>query len=149
MDETVRNTNLGDLEPYVAERIKDILRRMKARKYKLVSHKLTEDAFFDPMVFETKRSKARQQYLYGQGRTFWQCMRAGMNPVAARRYAQPRGKVVTRTLKSKHCVGKAVDIVSKSCMWSHPLFFDALEEEARMEGMASLGFERCHIEWRG
>lgn len=120
MTSTAREYRVETLEPYVAERVRRILARMRERG-------------FDPMVFETRRSLERQKYLYGIGRT----------------HSLDR-KPVTWTLKSKHIAGKAADIISRSKFWNAPAaFWTALRQEANREGMHVLSKELCHIEWRG
>jgi uncharacterized protein YcbK (DUF882 family) len=104
--------DLNLLQPYVKERVVKLLAAMRARG-------------FDPEVFETYRSPARQRALMS------------------------RGPNTTRTLKSKHLTGKAVDIISKSRHWHWEAFFKALAEEARSVGLHTLRFEGCHVEWRG
>lgn len=59
------------------------------------------------LVVETYRTRERQNYLYGQGRTKVQCLAAGV-PAS---YARPGAKQVTWTLNSIHCLRKAVDVV--------------------------------------
>jgi len=118
--EPPRITDIGSLEPYVAERVRRILTRLRK-------------AGWDPVVYEARRTPARQAWLYGVGR--WHS-----------RDRQP----VTRTLASKHLTGKAVDIVSRSHGWSSAEFFDALKRAAEAEGMeAPYGWDRAHVEWRG
>ena len=56
--------------------------------------------------FEALRSLDRQKCLYGQGRTGWECLKAGISAS----WARP-GNIVTWTLQSQHLVGKAVDMV--------------------------------------
>lgn len=60
-----------------------------------------------PLVIETYRTRERQNYLYGQGRTRAQCLAAGV-PAA---YARPSLAQITWTLNSIHCLKKAVDVV--------------------------------------
>jgi hypothetical protein len=117
--EPKRNADITSLVPYVADRVEKILARMKARG-------------FDPIVFEALRTKARQEWLYGVGRTH-----------------SLKRKPITWTLKSRHLAGKAVDIISKKRGWNWPEFYTALREEARREGMYALDVEQCHIEFRG
>lgn len=119
MREPRRNKDIDSLVPYVAERVNKILAAMEGRG-------------FDPVVFEARRSEVRQKWLYGIGRTH-----------------DLNRKPVTWTLKSKHLVGKAADIISKSRFWNWPEFFCALREEANKQGMHVLRSEQCHIEWRG
>ena len=61
----------------------------------------------NPLVIETYRTRERQNYLYGQGRTKAQCLAAGV-PAA---YARPGATQVTWTLNSIHCLKKAVDVI--------------------------------------
>jgi hypothetical protein len=120
MTETAREYRLEALEPYVAARVKRIIRRMIERGY-------------DPMIFETRRSAARQAWLYSIGRT-----------------TEKHRRPVTWTLKSRHLSGKAADIISRKDMWNAPAsFWAALRQEANREGMHVLRAELCHIEWRG
>ena len=113
--------DLNQLQPYLIDRVKRILNRMEARG-------------FDPVVVETRRTLARQTWLYGVGR--W--------------HSRNR-KPVTQTMLSKHLVGKAVDIASRSHGWRSKAFFDALKQEANREGMARPfdDWDQAHIEWRG
>ena len=131
MIEPKRDNTLDNVAGYVANRVQRVIARMQVRG-------------FDPMVFEGKRSSQRQRWLYGQGRSKLQCMKAGISPA----YSRP-GSIVTKTLDSKHIPGKAVDIISKSTLWSNPAFFAALKQEAAKENLHVLNFEQCHIEWRG
>jgi hypothetical protein len=131
MQEPKRDNTLDNLVGYVAARAQRVITRMQARG-------------FDPIVFEGKRSVQRQRWLYGQGRSKLQCMKAGISPA----YSRP-GSIVTKTLASKHITGKAVDIISKSRLWNHPAFFAALKQEAARENLHVLNFEQCHLEWRG
>lgn len=120
MVEPTRYSLIALLQPYVAERVKRILTRMVERG-------------FDPYVFESRRSKERQEWLYGIGRT----------------HSFDR-KPVTWTKNSKHIDGKAVDIISDRHKWNAPpAFWTALWQEANREGMHVLKAEKCHIEWRG
>lgn len=59
-----------------------------------------------PLVVETLRTKERQYWLYGQGRTAFQLLKKGV-PV---KYAH-KGHIVTQTLNSIHLSGCAVDVV--------------------------------------
>ena len=61
----------------------------------------------NPLVVETLRTKERQYYLYGQGRTAKEC-KAKCVPD---KYAKPSAKKVTWTLNSIHITGFAVDVV--------------------------------------
>lgn len=61
----------------------------------------------NPLVVETIRTKERQYYLYGQGRTAAECKLKGVPT----KYAKPSAKKVTWTLNSIHITGFAVDVV--------------------------------------
>lgn len=80
------------------------------------------DTANDFSVEEGLRTRARQLWLYAQGRT-------------------RKGKKVTWTLKSKHIEGKAVDLVPYPERWEAPLSrFDAIAkamfEAAKLEGVS-------------
>ena len=127
-----RNDMIEECSIYLHNRIRNILNRMRARG-------------FDPRVYETYRTQGRQWYLYGKGRTAAQLKRAHIDI----KYAQPDLGVVTKTLDSLHRKRKAVDIISISRLWNWPEFYVALKAEAKKEDMHTLGFEGCHVEWRG
>lgn len=116
--EPKRQSDVNLLEPYVADRVKKVIVALKARG-------------FDPIVFESRRTEARQRWLYSIGRT-----------------TQKNRKPVTWTMKSLHIHGKAADIISKKHGWNDPPFFEALAEEAVKVGMHTLGVELCHIQWK-
>jgi len=122
--EPKRDRDINHLQPYLIPRVLAILNAMKARG-------------FDAMPFETLRSQARQNYLYGIGR----------------RYLLTRKPVTFLDGVHKfsmHQKGKAVDVVSQSQLWNAPTsFWSALKSEAAKVGLHSLGFEKCHVEWRG
>ena len=61
----------------------------------------------NPLVIETYRTRERQNYLYGHGRTRAQCLAAGVPAT----YARPGATQVTWTLNSIHCLKKAVDVI--------------------------------------
>jgi peptidoglycan L-alanyl-D-glutamate endopeptidase CwlK len=65
----------------------------------------------DPLVVETYRPQARQNYLYCQGRTIAECVAKGINQSFAAAYCNPKGGKVTWTLNSVHKSRKAVDVV--------------------------------------
>ena len=64
-------------------------------------------------------------------------------------YARPKDKKVTWTVKSKHLVGKAADIICRKKLWNNPAFFRTLKVCAEREGFKTLNIETCHIEWGG
>jgi len=120
MNEPKRNSDRHSLVPYVRDRFVILYKRMQAKG-------------FDPIMFEARRSKLRQIWLYGCGRVH--------------HLGQPKK---TWTLMSKHITGKAGDTVSKSKWWNWPEFFDALiEEGAKLDLYPAGKSEKCHLEWRG
>lgn len=64
-----------------------------------------------PLLVETYRSKERQYFLFGKGRTVKQCTEAGMTLNYAETYAKPGDAKVTWTLNSIHIQKKAVDLI--------------------------------------
>ena len=134
-----RYNSINGLQPYLRDRVKRIMKNMRRKGY-------------DPILFETYRSPERQLYLYGKGRTIKQMLKFWRNVSysQAKKYTNPKAKIVTYTpLATYHGVGKAADIISKKRLWNWPAFFDALKFEAAKEGMKTLIFERCHIQWGG
>ena len=129
MKEPLRRNELSEVASWLQERVGLIIHRMNARG-------------FDAILWETYRSKERQKWLYGQGRSKARCILAGISPA----YSHP-GPIVTHTLKSRHMVRKAADIISRSRGWNWPEFYVALKEEAMKVGMHTLSFEGCHVEW--
>ena len=114
-----RESSLDALWPPFRNRVDVLFKRMEERGY-------------DPVAFETRRSWKRQRWLYGYGRKH-----------------HKDKKPITWTMKSRHIVGKAVDVVSKEYWWSSKKFYRVLHEEARKLGLYWLRMETCHIEWRG
>ncbi len=114
--EPARTKEISTLAEPFRSRVKQLIAAMTAHGY-------------DPVVFEARRSAARQQYLYGFGRTH----HVGKRPV-------------TWTLKSRHLTGTAVDIISKSRLWSWPGFYDALKHHAEALGLHVLNIEQCHVQ---
>ena len=91
--------------------------------------RLLRERGFDPIVFETLRSQARQNWLYGVGRTH-----------------DLKRKPVTWTLRSKHRQRRALDVISASTGWRDPGFFIALRKAAEDVGLRVLKSEQCHVE---
>ncbi|MCX8053181.1 MAG: hypothetical protein N3B12_05185 [Armatimonadetes bacterium] len=116
--EPARCTNISSLWEPFRRKVERLLERMRGRG-------------FDPIIFEAARSRQRQEWLYGVGRTHHK----GRKPV-------------TWTMTSRHLVGKAADIVSKSRGWDWPEFFDALKSEASRLGLETIPQEGCHVQWR-
>lgn len=118
MAEPRRCVTFEKLDPEFCRRVEVLLGRMRARG-------------FDPLVFETWRSRRRQEWLYGVGRKH-------------HRYRRP----VTWSRSSRHEEGLAVDIISASHQWDDVDFFDALCIEAISMGFRTLPHDRCHVELR-
>ncbi|MGC8863562.1 MAG: hypothetical protein ACP5R5_12415, partial [Armatimonadota bacterium] len=104
-------------EPF-RHKVEQLIKRMTARG-------------FDPIIFEAARSRERQQWLYGYGRTH-----------------HKGSKPVTWTTNSRHLVGKAADIISRSRGWNWPEFYAALKQEAESLGLATIPQEGCHVQWK-
>jgi peptidoglycan L-alanyl-D-glutamate endopeptidase CwlK len=133
VSEPKRLSDVQLLVPYVAERVIMIIDAMEARG-------------FDPYVYESLRTIDRQRWLYCQGRSQAECRKAGV-PAKCLGWAHPDAKKVTWTLKSKHLVAKAADVISKSRLWGWPEFYDALKQEAAKVGMTTIPKEGCHIQY--
>ena len=88
-----------------------------------------------PLVVETLRTKERQYWLYGQGRTAFQLLKKGV-PV---KYAH-KGQIVTQTLNSIHLSGCAVDVVP---MRNGKAIWDANDKDTKkiVAIMSLYGFE--------
>jgi len=114
--EPPRQNDIGKLKPEFRKRLKEILIKMVERG-------------FDPMVFETIRTKRRQEYLFSIGR----------------RGIKGEFKV-TWTMNSAHISGYAADIISNKEGWSNKTFFKVLYEVARKEGCFTLQRDRCHVQ---
>jgi len=84
---------------------------------------------FDPIIFEARRTGERQFWLMTSG--------------------NKNHKPVTWTLKSKHIIGKAVDIISKKNLWLDAKFYKALKQEAKKQSMHTISREQCHLQWEG
>ena len=115
--EPARCNNVNSLWEPFRRKVERLLERMKERG-------------FDAVVFEAARSRARQEWLYGFGRTH-----------------HKGSKPVTWTMSSRHVVGKAADIISKSRGWNWPEFFSALKAEATRLGLVVIPQESCHVQW--
>ncbi len=119
--EPKRQTTLNDLDPAFAGKVRFLLAAMTARH-------------FDPIVFESLRTVARQAWLIGVGRTH-------------SRWRKPVSWIKDPH-KGPHVLGKAVDIISKKHLWNNPKFFAALKQEARKLGLRTIAKEGCHVEAR-
>lgn len=94
----------------------------------------------NPLVVETYRSKERQYYLYGQGRTMAQCIAAGVPAAKAKKYAKPGAKQCTWTLNSIHIQKKAVDVIP---MRNGKAIWNANDKDTKIiiDVMQKYGFE--------
>lgn len=90
--------DIKQLNPIVRIMLEEALKRIKEKE-------------INPLVTETYRTKERQYYLYGQGRTYSQCVGAGMPSQKAKAYANPSKTKVTWTLDSIHIKKCAVDLI--------------------------------------
>ena len=131
MIEPIKYNQIENLQVYLWERVRRIIKALENRG-------------LDPVIVESYRSKERQRWLYGQGRSKWQCIRAGISPA----YSHP-GPIVAWTLKSNHLKGKAFDTISKKRGYNWPDFYTALRIEGLKERMHTIPQEGCHLEWRG
>jgi hypothetical protein len=95
MPQPARQSDLSLLVPEMQDKVKSLLYEANKAGLKI-------------RVFESLRTRERQAWLYGQGRTAFQCLRAGLRLSS---WANPSGKIVTWTMTSQHLLGKAVDIV--------------------------------------
>ena len=99
-----------------------------------------KSAGVNPLVVETYRSKERQYYLYGQGRTATQCVAAGVPATKAKKYARLGMKQCTWTLNSIHIQKKAVDVIP---MRNGKAIWNAQDKDTKkiIEIMQKYGFE--------
>lgn len=79
--------------------------REKARSW--LAQANAEFPQFDFRVLETRRTRDRQAWLFGQGRSMAQCQAVGIGAG----YANPSGKTVTWTMDSMHRYDVALDFV--------------------------------------
>lgn len=109
--------------------------RFRARVEQLVER--LQEAGQEPWVFETFRTRERQEWLYAQGRT------------------RP-GAIVTRArdhTRSWHGFGLAVDIIDRKRLWdAMPVFWRLLGEHSRALGLVWGGDwesfpDRPHVQW--
>lgn len=97
----------------------------------------------NPLVVETYRTKERQYYLYGQGRSVSECISAGVPSAKAKQYARS-GNKITWTLNSIHIQKKAVDIVPQRVVnGKMTAIWDAKDKETKkiVAIMEYYGFE--------
>ena len=92
-----------------------------------------------PLVVETYRTKERQYYLYGQGRSVATCIGAGMPKSYAQKYARS-GNKVTWTLNSIHIKRCAVDLIPQR---NGKAIWDSKDKDTKqiISIMESVGFE--------
>lgn len=93
-----------------------------------------------PLVVETLRTKERQYWLYGQGRTAFELIKKKI-PI---KYAH-KGAIVTQTLNSIHLSGCAVDVVP---LRNGKAIWDAEDKDTKkiVAIMGLYGFE-CGANW--
>lgn len=98
----------------------------------------------NPLVVETYRPQARQNYLYCQGRTVSEITAKGISKSFAQAYSAPKAIKVTWTLSSVHKSRKAVDVVPQrkvngemKAIWNS----NDKQTKAIINTMARYGFE--------
>lgn len=118
------NRGLAVLAPRFLERVEQVVEAMQEKGW-------------DPWIFETGRTKERQEWLYAQGRT------------------RP-GSIVTKAkshLTSWHGYGLAVDIIDAKEHWGAPAgFWEALGKACADHGLTWGGHwksfpDRPHCQW--
>lgn len=97
-----RNRNINDLTPEAKEKIIILLEKIRQENLPF-------------MIWETKRSQLRQNYLYTKSRTTKQVRAAGITEFDG----DPNAPWATGTLNSNHKYGNAVDMVLDK---NHPYF---------------------------
>ena len=115
-EKLVPNKEVGDLNAEFAYRLG-----------RLVQH--IAEMGFRPVIYETRRSRERQEYLWSIGRTVF-----------------PGQAKVTWTRHSRHEEGKAADVISADGGWEHPAFFRELLRAAPWFGLVCRPVEPCHVE---
>ena len=102
----------------------------------------------DFMVLEGVRTKEQCMINYGKGRTTAQCVAKGVPA----QYANPNATKVTwlnNPFASKHCYGKAVDLVPYPVDWNDLKKFDAIAQ-AMLQAAKELGISiRWGADWDG
>ena len=131
MQEPKRNDDINGLQPYLVPRFN----RVFAALERLGHH---------PLLVEGRRVRQRQAWLYGAGRSRWECIKAGISPF----WSRPKARRVTWTMKGKHLQGKAGDVIDRYTKYDDPKFFAALKREGAKEGLYTIPQEGCHLEWR-
>lgn len=98
----------------------------------------------DPLVVETYRPQARQNYLYCQGRTISEATAKGISSSFAKAYCNPKGAKITWTLNSVHKSRKAVDVVPQRKVNGEMIaIWNSKDKQTRaiINTMAKYGFE--------
>ena len=102
----------------------------------------------DFMVLEGVRTREQCMINYGKGRTAAQCVAKGVPA----QYANPNATKVTwlnNPFASKHCYGKAVDLVPYPVDWNDLKKFDAIAQ-AMLQAAKELGISiRWGADWDG
>ena len=102
----------------------------------------------DFMVLEGVRTRQQCMTNYGKGRTIAQCVAKGVPA----QYANPRAAKVTwlnNPFASKHCDGKAVDLVPYPVDWDDLKKFDVIAQ-AMLQSAKELGVPvRWGADWDG
>lgn len=124
--------DLNELDPVFKLAVEELLRQCKA-------------AGLNVLITETYRSQERQNYLYCQGRTYDECIKAGINKDFARNNART-GSKVTWTLNSNHKNRRAIDFCKnvKGQEYSDKEFFKKVGQIAKGLGLTWGGdWQQC------
>jgi hypothetical protein len=120
-------------------------RKAKAFYHTINRDPKVKDSPYEAYCFESLRSRERQKWLFGKGRT---TAEAGI-------YAQPNAKKVTWTLYSKHMDGLAFDTMwrdkkTKRFTYVPQDFWDLVPKIGKRFGLNSLApYEFAHLESDG
>lgn len=119
-------------------------------------------AGYPAVIVEGYRSAARQRALYAQGRTAKQLKARGFTDDEITKHREAGytadKRIVTKTLKSMHTRGRAIDIaflVNGKISYSVPeSYWTAIGTHAKKIGLVWGGDwksfpDKCHVEYRG
>lgn len=98
----------------------------------------------NPLVTETYRTKERQYFLLGKGRTVNECVNMGVPKSKAKKYSNPNLSKVTWTINSIHMTRGAVDLVPQRIVNGKLLaVYDVKDKETQaiIKTMSKYGFE--------
>lgn len=118
--------DIKELNPLVQVMLNQAIKKIKKKS-------------INPLVVETYRPKERQYYLYGQGRSVYECVRAGIPSKYAKKYSRT-GNKVTWTLNSIHIKRCAVDLIPQR---NGKAIWNSKDKDTKqiIKVMESVGFE--------